>query len=556
MILILLLFVGIVFEAFGLGILVPALSLLLNPDLLETTPYLNSFRSIFINFTTQQFTILFLVIIVILYTLKSAFLGFLTFKQNRFLSNVIAFISNKLFSSYLSQPYSFHLNRNTSELIKNIQVEISHLNSFLNSLIIIIIESTLLITVLFTLIYIEPFGAISIGVFYGTLSVIFYQIIKRKLKSWGDTRLVLDNDISKLVLEGLGGIKDLLILDRSGFYEEQFYNKNYLKARINSNQGTLSQIPRFFLELISILGLISFIILMIIQNKPIETLISTVGVFVAATFRMIPSLNRIIASIQSLKFYAPSIEVIYNEASSYSILEKSHKKENLKLKSNLKLKKINFKYNNHDYVLKDIFLEIKRGQMIGIVGESGSGKSTLTDLLIGLNNPSSGKIILDDKHDISKFNNRSSLFGYVPQNIFLSDDTIRNNIAFGLKEKDINDNIIDEVIINSQLSSFIESAPNGLETKVGERGLQLSGGQRQRIGIARALYNKPEVLIFDEATSALDSFTESQLMKSILKLKGEITLIMIAHRLTTLKECDVIYEINQGNILKQKNDYV
>jgi len=555
-ILILLLFVGIVFEAFGLGILVPALSLLLNPDLLETTPYLNSFRSIFINFTTQQFTILFLVIIVILYTLKSAFLGFLTFKQNRFLSNVIAFISNKLFSSYLSQPYSFHLNRNTSELIKNIQVEISHLNSFLNSLIIIIIESTLLITVLFTLIYIEPFGAISIGVFYGTLSVIFYQIIKRKLKSWGDTRLVLDNDISKLVLEGLGGIKDLLILDRSGFYEEQFYNKNYLKARINSNQGTLSQIPRFFLELISILGLISFIILMIIQNKPIETLISTVGVFVAATFRMIPSLNRIIASIQSLKFYAPSIEVIYNEASSYSILEKSHKKENLKLKSNLKLKKINFKYNNHDYVLKDIFLEIKRGQMIGIVGESGSGKSTLTDLLIGLNNPSSGKIILDDKHDISKFNNRSSLFGYVPQNIFLSDDTIRNNIAFGLKEKDINDNIIDEVIINSQLSSFIESAPNGLETKVGERGLQLSGGQRQRIGIARALYNKPEVLIFDEATSALDSFTESQLMKSILKLKGEITLIMIAHRLTTLKECDVIYEINQGNILKQKNDYV
>ena len=374
------------------------------------------------------------------------------------------------------------------------------------------------------------------------------------MKIWGETRQELDKDVSKLTLEGLGGIKDLLILKRTDFFENKYSIKNYLKARINSNQGTLSQAPRFFLELISILGLISFIILMLLQNKPTETLISTVGVFVAATFRMIPSLNRIIASIQSLKFYLPSVDVIYNELSHYNTNNDSKKNyDNLKLESNIKLKDVSFKFKGDSLILNRISLEIKKGEMIGIIGESGSGKSTLIDLIIGLNSPTSGLIVVDNKYDISRFENWSSHIGYVPQSIYLSDDTIKNNIAFGLPENQINDTQINNVIVKSQLKSFIDSLENGLNTRVGERGVQLSGGQRQRIGIARALYNNPGVLILDEATSALDSLTEEELMKSITEFKGKITLIMIAHRLTTLKDCDIIYRMENGNLIAEKN---
>ena len=545
-----LLFIGMIFEAFGLGILVPALSVLLNPDLLQSSEYLISLRDFMPNISTQNFIIFLLLAIVFVYGIKTIFLVFLTHKQNRFLSNITAYISNKLFSSYLNQPYKFHLNRNASELIKNIQVEINYLYAFLLSLITIVIESTLLVSVLCTLIYIEPLGAISIGVFYGLLSFLFYQLTKKKLKAWGEIRQDLDKDVSKLALEGLGGIKDLLILKRTDFFEDKYSIKNYLKARINSNQGTLTQAPRFFLELISILGLISFIILMLYQNKPIETLMSTVGVFVAATFRMIPSLNRIIASIQSLKFYLPSVDVIHNELSHYyasNDFQKNH--VDFKFESNIKLKDVNFKFSEDTLVLNSVSLEIKKGEMIGIIGESGSGKSTLIDLIIGLNNPTSGLITIDDKYDISNFENWSSQVGYVPQTIYLSDDSIRNNIAFGLPENQINDTQINNAIEKAQLKSFIESLENGLETRVGERGVQLSGGQRQRIGVARALYNNPEVLILDEATSALDSLTEKELMKSILEFKGKITLIMIAHRLTTLKDCDIIYKMEKGKLI-------
>ena len=544
-----LLFIGMIFEAFGLGILVPALSVLLNPELLESTGYLNLVRDFLPDISTQKIIILFLLIVVIIYSIKTIFLVFLTHKQNRFLSNVTAYISNKLFSSYLNQPYSFHLNRNASELIKNIQVEINYLYAFLLSLVTIVIESTLLLAVLFTLIYIEPFGAISIGLFYGFLSFLFYNITKKKLKLWGEIRQELDKDLSKLALEGLGGIKDLLILKRTDFFENKYSTKNYLKARINSNQGTLSQVPRFFLELISILGLMSFIILMILQNKPTETLISTVGVFVAATFRMIPSLNRIIASIQSLKFYLSSVEVIYIELSNYTSNNNSKNNyDNFKLESNIKLQDVSFKFKGGSLVLNRISLEIKKGEMIGFIGESGSGKSTLIDLIIGLNKPTNGLIVVDNKYDISRFENWSSQIGYVPQNIYLSDDSIRNNIAFGLPENQINDKQVNNVIVKSQLKGFIDSLENGLNTRVGERGVQLSGGQRQRIGIARALYNNPEVLILDEATSALDSLTEEELMKSIVEFKGKVTLIMIAHRLTTLKDCDIIYKMEKGKL--------
>jgi ABC-type multidrug transport system fused ATPase/permease subunit len=551
-ILTLLLFVGMVLEVFGLGILVPAISILLDPEMMEKTPLISSIRNYFIEFSNQNFIFLFLGSIVVVYFVKALFIIFLAHKQNRFLTNITAYISNNLFSSYLSQPYNFHLNRNASELIKNLHLEIYYFYLFLLSLITILIEGGFVFSVLATLIYIEPFGAICIGIFYGLLSLFFLQFTKRKLKAWGNLRQDLDAQVSKIALEGLGGIKDLLILGGTTFFIDEYSKKNYLKARINANQGTVSQIPRFYLELISIVGLVSFIIIFLIQGKDTRSLITVLGVFVAATFRMIPSLNRIIAANQSLKYYLPSIDVVYKEINSYNQVKTDENSlENFKFLNEIQFKKVDFKFKNGIPVLKDVNIKISKGQTIGIIGESGSGKSTFVDLLIGLHEPTSGEIFIDGHKDFQLKQSWRNKIGYVSQSIYLTDDTIKNNIALGVSEDNINTVRINQLIKDVQLEEYIKTLELGFDTKVGERGVRLSGGQRQRIGIARALYNQPEILVLDEATSALDSETEKEVMESINNLKRDKTLIMIAHRMTTLSNCSEIYEVKNNSIFKK-----
>ncbi|MDA7710634.1 ABC transporter ATP-binding protein/permease [Flavobacteriaceae bacterium] len=546
-ILTLLLFIGMFLEIFGLGILIPTISIILDPEITDKTPHILPIRNFFSEFSDLSFVFIFLGALVLVYLIKSVFIVFLTHKQNRFLSNIIAYISNNLFTNYMNQSYSFHLNRNASELFKNIQIEIAGLSVFLQSLITLFIEGGFTISVLATLIYIEPIGALSIGLFYGLLSISFFQFTKNNLKTWGKKRQDLDSETTKIALEGLGGIKDLLILGKTSFFTEMFSIRNYMKARVNSNHITISQLPRFYLELLSIIGLVSFIVLLLFQGKDTTSLISILGVFVAATFRMIPSLNRIIGGVQSMKYYRPSLDIIYKELKidtgpGQAALEKIQ----FNFQNEIKLENIRFSFNEDRVILKDINLKIKKGQTIGIIGESGSGKSTLIDLIIGLHKPTSGQILIDGVSGFQIDQQWRKKIGYVSQSIYLIDDTIKNNIALGVQENEIIDLRINELLKQVQLEEFISNLKFGVNTKVGERGVQLSGGQRQRIGIARALYHDPDVIILDEATSALDNETERDLMESFNNLIGVKTIIMIAHRMTTLKDCDFIYKIEKG----------
>jgi len=547
-----LLFIGMILEIFGIGILIPTISILLDPEMIQESIYLSSIREKFSKFSDQSFIFLFLGFIVLIYFIKSIFIVFLTLKQNRFLSNLTAYVSNNLFSSYLTQPYSFHLNRNASDLIKNIQIEINYLHTFLVSLITLFIEGGFLIAILATLIYIEPLGAICIGLFYGLLSIIFLQFTKRKLNLWGDLRQELDSQVSRIALEGLGGVKDLLILGKINFYIKNYSEKNYLKGRIGANQGTISQIPRIYLEFISIVGLISFIITLLLQGKDSVGLITVLGVFVAATFRMIPSLNKIIAAVQSMKYYLPSVNVVYKEIHGhFQINQDEVEFTKVNFNNEIEFKKVNFSFKQNYPVLIDIDLKINQGEIVGIIGESGSGKSTLVDLLVGLHKQTSGEILVDGELDFQLTKSWRNNIGYVSQSIFLTDDTIKNNIALGVNEDEIDEKKIHKLIKDVQLQSFIENLEFGINSMVGERGIQLSGGQRQRIGIARALYNQPEILVFDEATSALDNKTEKEVMKSIFNLKSGKTIILVAHRLSTLSDADVVYEIKNNQIIKK-----
>ncbi|MDG2397230.1 MAG: ABC transporter ATP-binding protein [Flavobacteriaceae bacterium] len=548
--------VGMILEVFGLGILVPLLTLILDPEFINTLGEYGFIQNIFGQISHYKFIAFFLVFVVIIYIIKTIFLIFITFKQNSFITKFAADLTIKLYDLYINQPYSFHLNRNSASLIKNLQVEINLFRSFCMSIITSVIELALLISIIGTLIFIEPIGAIFVGFFFFAFSFLIFQITKSKLKSWGIKRENLDEKIQIIFFEGIGGIKDLKILGRQDFYKNLLSINSYSKARIITNHLTISKMPRYSLELISVLGIAIFISIMLFQDKEVSEIIITLGVFVAATFRMIPSFNKLIASLQNMKYYTSSIELIFKEFNKFKKIKGLNKSNKAySFNSKIEIKDLKYSYSKESKeVLKNVNLTISKGEFIGIVGASGSGKSTLVDLIMGLLTPSKGSINIDGININANPSSWQRLIGYVPQSIFLIDDSITNNIAFGIPPNKINNKKIEDSVNDSQLKKYIDGLKNGLQTKVGERGIQISGGQLQRIGIARALYNSPEIIILDESTASLDIKTELEVMESIKTFKRNKTILMISHRISSLKDCDHIYEIKNGKIYKFKKN--
>lgn len=530
-----------ILEVFGLGVLLPVISILIDNKIQNDKYYINDIKSYFDYLPENEFLFFALLFLVIVYTIKSFFLIYLTYKQNRFLSNITSFISESLFSRYLFQPYSFFLNENVSRLSKNIQVEVNYFSIFLKSLIILFVEGGLVFSILLTLIIIEPTGAIILGVLFSLLSLLFNLLTKNKLKYYGTLRQELDSITSKIVLETFEGIKTVKVKNISNYYSKEFKNISYQKARVNSNQLTLSMLPRYYFELVSIFCLVGFIIILTSLGRDSSSLLATLSIFVAAVFRVIPSLNRIIASLQSTKFYNSSVNIIYNELN--FLKNPINEIENeINFKKNISIQNLEFKYNNKN-ILKNIFLKINKNETIGIIGESGSGKSTLVDLIIGIHNPSKGEILVDGNNILFSKHSWFSKIGYVNQDVFLIDDSIKNNITLGDSFDQISVEKINQAIEQSELVKFINGLKDGIQTKVGDKGIQLSGGQKQRLGIARALYRNPEVLIFDEATSALDLKTEHKILNTIKNLSKNKTIIIVSHRPNTLDFCDKVYEI-------------
>lgn len=549
--LVILLFIGMILEVFGLGVIIPIINILLDTKMANDYLILTKIKSFFPSLSHQDFVFSVLGLIFLLYLMKALFQGYLTYRQNTFLNTIVANISNNLFQRFLNQPYSFYLERNSSDLIKILQVEVHYFFTYLSSLISFVVEVGFISSILLTLIFIEPTGAISVGIFYGVLSLIFFQFTKRKLTKWGEIRQKLDSQVSKISFEGLGGIKDLIILGKRSVYTDYFSKRNFSKFNLSAKMGTLSQVPRFFLELVSILGLISFISIMLIQGREATSLITILGVFVAAVFRLIPSINKIISVSQLLKYHKPSVEIIFNELNSTELFENtSLDNSEFVFKNQIEFKDVRFSYNKKNIVLNDVNLKIKRGQTIGLIGESGSGKSTFVDLLVGLHKPSFGNILIDNSDNFQLSQSWRNNVGYVSQTIYLIDDSIKKNIALGVPDDKIDDQWINEILIKVRLDKFINNLEEGFNTKVGERGVQLSGGQRQRIGLARALYNDPEILILDEATSSLDENTEREVMSAVNSLKGQKTIIIIAHRLSTLDNVDQKYKIEDTKLFK------
>ena len=545
-----LLLIGMAFEMLGLGLLIPALTLMLSANIEEDYPFISPFLDYLGNPQQDQLIIWGILFLVLVYFLKGIFLIFLAWEQSKFTSNLQSELTAKLYEIYLRQYYEFHLLRNSAELIRNVQTEIILFNRAAQALILLSTELSLIIGVIAMLLFIEPLGTLVVMIVLVISVIIFNALTQGYLIKWAEKRQVLSKKINQVLLEGLGGVKDIKLLGREDSFIYKYSLNNYRWAKINSLQLTLLQVPRMYLEILGIIGLSILVIVMVLQGRSVEALLPTLVIFAAGAFKMIPGFNRIMGAIQNVKLTVPVVNVLYDEFKLKSKEKLNQKIKDFNFNNNIVLNNLNFKYQDtHKYSLENINININFGETIGFMGESGSGKSTLIDLFLGLINPEKGEIIVDGQNIKKNIRGWQNNIGYVPQSIYLSDDSLKNNIAFGISENKIDDKAVLRSLKSAQLDDLIKSSDDGLNTFVGERGVRLSGGQRQRIGIARALYHDPKVLVLDEATSALDSDTEKGVMESISVLKGKKTILIVAHRLTTLKNCDKIFKLENGKII-------
>ena len=542
-------FVVMFLEMLGVGLIIPMIKFLLNADYVYSFPTYVWLAEFIFGTSNPQNKIYFgILIILLIFLCKALFLSFYIHRQTFFIFDINRTISERLFQTYLKQPYIFHINNNSSKLIQNVVAEVGMFSGMVvTSFLYIATEMFILLGILSVLLYVEPLGTLTIAGSFFLFAFIYNLLTKSAISRWGEWRQIADTRRIQSIQEGIMGIKQSLLLGRIKFFIDKFNLQNTKSCKVNSNQTLVLSLPKIWLEFLAIVTI--FILVFFIsenKNAGVEEILPTLALFGAAAFKVLPSINRILNSSQQMRFAVPNISKLYNELNvtiPRNLNLKSFPK--IKLKKKLSLKNLYFAYpGSKKNILSSLSLDIFFGECIGIVGMSGAGKSTLVDNILGLFTPQSGSITVDGVNINDNIRSWQNEIGYVSQNLYLTDDSIKSNIAFGISPNKVDIRKVNKSIRMAQLTEFIKSLPEGLNTNLGEGGIKLSGGQRQRIGIARALYHNPSLIVLDEATNALDTKTEKGIMDAVLELKGKKTIIIIAHKMSTLDKCDRIFKIS------------
>lgn len=559
-ILFILILVGALLETFVVGIFYPFISILKKPEIIQDYKVLRWIYYTIGVGSSREFLIWTAVGLIIIYLLKNTYLVLLTYTQFKFMFNKQIAFSHRLFNFYLHQPYTFYLQRNTAEILQKINVVVPLMfNGFMLQAMMLFVEIITTIFILCLLVLLKPLPSILAIGMLGTATFVFYQITRKKTGEFGKLRQHHCEQMMQWVNQGLGGIKEIKILGREAFFASTYDKNCKVYARAERFINMISQLQRPFLETMCIMSMLLITLLMIItQNKDLQTIIPTLSLFTVAAFRIIPSLGRIFTASTVIRYNSYSFDTIYNDLIIFDKHIVSTKSEVIKqwldisFDKTIELRDVCYQYPNAKKPsLNCVSLTIPKHCSIGFVGPTGAGKTTIVDIIVGLLEPTHGEVQVDGKNIKNDLSSWQRQIGYIPQNVYLSDDTIRRNIAFGLPDDQIVEDQIWSALESAQLKVFIDSLSDKLDTFVGERGIRLSGGQRQRIGIARALYHNPEVLAMDEGTASLDNETEWEIMEAVKRLSGEKTVIIIAHRLSTVKNCDRLYFIKDGKVIDQ-----
>ena len=547
------------FELLGIGLIPAFVVAIAEPEKIFSIEILGELFD-FLGITTSQSLALFGgVSLILAYILKNLYLILYKYFKYKFIHYKKIYLQNRVFKAYMTAPYTFYISRNSAELLRNVNSEVGKI---INGTILPLFEITLN-TVMFTfiiaaLMVLEPFITMITVIMMGGGGYIFLKITQKRTFESGKISRLASGDMNRMILQGLGGFKDARVLNREGLFLKQYdkFAKNGMRASIY--QAVVKSLPKPLIETLLVTGILTVTLLMVFEGRSFNEIIPILTLFGVAAVKLMPVFNTFIQQITSIRYSADSVNAIFEDL---DLLENKHKKHSeqilaksrrLELKNEILLRNVSYKYPGTDeYAVRNIHLSIPKGSVVAFVGASGAGKTTLVDLILGLLEPEAGAIEVDGCDITENLRGWMKNIGYIQQSNYLFDERIFRNIAFGIPDNEVDHDKLNDAIKAAQLEEMIEKLPIGLRTRVGERGVRLSGGQRQRITIARALYNNPQVLVMDEATSALDNLTEKFVIEAIEKLKGDRTIIMIAHRLTTVQNCDVIYLMKDAEIIDQ-----
>ena len=560
--LLIIIFVGAFVELLGVSSILPVVNIALTPEVIDQKWYLVMIKKIIGLKSASQMIILLSSVIIIIYILKNLYITFMYSQQYKFIFENQRKLAIKLLDCYMHQKYQFHVSKNVAELQRNVTTDVNGFYTVVLYVLQFLAEVSVCAVLIVYLAIEDVVTTIVVAALVTVFILFFFGFFKRVLVKKGEENREYNVIVSKWILQAFAGIKEIKVTNAEKFFIKN-YNESYKKcATIQRQQSMLTFMPRPIMETVCICGLLLAVIIKLAgDNADITSFIPTLTVFAVAAFRMLPTFNRITGYMGGMMFNKPSIDAVYKDLKEIEeLLQKQEQEEHdpieIKMESDIRVEDVTFQYPENDRViLNHANLVIRRNTSVAFIGSSGAGKTTLADIILGLFEPIQGRIMVDGIDIKEHMKSWHECIGYIPQNIYLMDDTIKVNITFGIDQNEIDEEAMNQAIREAQLEELILSLPEGINTVIGDRGIKLSGGQRQRIGIARALYRKPKVLVLDEATSALDNETEKEVMEAIDGLHGTRTLIIIAHRLSTIRNCDEIYEVNDGKIVKRnKND--
>jgi ABC-type multidrug transport system fused ATPase/permease subunit len=550
---------GAILEMASIGIFVPLFNILLKPDEIPNSPILGAIYTDWADDDYHLFVLMFCLGMGGFYIIKALMLMGIIYFQNSYIYHHQALFSVRMLKIYLNRSYEFYLGRNSSELVRNVFVLTSRLfaKGFL-SIVQGTMELLVMAGVLIVLLLIDPLSTTIVGAVLVVLAIILNASIQARIQGWGAKLTYLDGQILKTLNEAFGAIKPIKISSLENVFTKDFLLPNLQRAKIISLISTAPHLPRVMIELTAVLGLLSVLIVLTnLLNRPVDSILPTLGLFIVAAMRLMPSFSKFLAAATSLRSNVNVVDIIQNDIS-VALVERQSDSDNFGkdvnletpiLSSEIRLEGVSYSYpNSESPAVRDINLNIPHGTSVAFVGRSGAGKTTVVDLIVGLLRPNSGQVFVDGENINNFMPVWGKRIGYIPQEIYLTDDTLIRNVALGQTDSEIDDGKARAAVKFAQLEDVIEALPQGIDTIVGERGSILSGGQKQRVGIARAMYHDPDLLAFDEATSSLDMETEREVIRAIDDLKGAKTVIVIAHGMKIARQCDQIIFMEDGKI--------
>ncbi|MBF0999626.1 MAG: ABC transporter ATP-binding protein [Lachnospiraceae bacterium] len=560
---VILMLIGGVLESVGISLIAPVMEIVLQPEAVDQKPYLHFLYTFFHLRSTEQLAGLIMVALVLVFVIKNIFLYFMNVVQLRFVYTNQFATSRRMMINFMKRPYEYYLNADTSVIQRNITSDVNNMYGLILS--VLQLTSEVIVFVCLVVILLSQDAQMTIfiaGLLIVVLMIIKY-VIKPVMQRAGRENQDYYSGLYKWIEESVTGIKEIKIAGRENYFINGYADCGAGYVNAVQKYNLYNSTPRLLIETVAIAGMIGYMLFLMQTGVSIRQVAPSLSVLALAAARLLPSANRINTYTTSIAYFEPFFmnvsdhlqAEIHDEDMTYDehVYRRRETVEKLPLHREISLENISYKYPNTDvYILKEANLKIPVGKSVGIVGTSGAGKTTIVDVMLGLLAPAEGRILADGVEVRAHYKEWLKNIGYIPQTIFMLDSTIRKNVAFGVPDDEIEEERVWAALKEAQLDTYIRSLPDGLDTSIGERGIRLSGGQRQRIGIARALYEDPEVMVLDEATSALDGETEAAIMESINRLHGKKTLVIIAHRLTTIEKCDLVYRVGEQKAVRER----